>query len=147
MTQKALESIEDTEQFLADLYEWQSAESDTLVKCFEIQKKTNNVLVNLVAEIIQRNSKTHIQVLNLIHEGLTKKAMPLTPDELGQIWDLVESYAETERKSKDMAEKVICNSRMFAIKQLFVYMVEDESRNLKFLNQLEDFKRRMYPCL
>ena len=145
MAQRALESVESGEQFLADLYEWHSAESDTVVKCFEIQKKTNDILVNLVAEIIQRNSKTHIQVLSLLHEESTKKAISPTPDELGRIWDLVESYEETERKSKDMAEKVICSDRIFAIKQLFVYMVEDESRNLTFLNQLKDFGRRLDP--
>jgi hypothetical protein len=147
MTQKALESAENREQFLADLYEWLSAESDTVMRCSEVQRETNNSLVRLVAEIIQGNSRTHIRILNLIHECLTKKAISLTPDELGQIWDLVVDHLELERKSVDMAERAVRISRIFVIKQLLTYMVEDKSRDLKLLNQLENFKRSLYPYL
>lgn len=78
---------------------------------------------------------------------MTKKAISLTPDELGQIWGLVKGYLESERKSVDMAEHAIGDSRIFIIKQLLAYMLEDESRNFKLLEQLDDFKRRMYPYL
>jgi hypothetical protein len=147
MTQKALESLEKREQFLSDLYEWLSVESDTVMKCSEIQEETDNPFVQLVAEIIRGNAKTHIRILNLIHECLTRKAVSLTPDELGQIWELAQGYMETESKSIAMAEQAISSSRIFIIKQLLAYMLEDKTRNLKLVGHLEDFKKRLYPYL
>ena len=147
MTQKALESLEKREQFLSDLYEWLSVESETVMKCSEIQEETDNPFVQLVAEIVRGNSKTHIRILNLIHECLTRKAVSLTPDELGQIWELVQGYMEIESRSIEMAEQAISSSRIFIIKQLLAYMLDDKNRNLKLVGQLEDFKKRMYPYL
>ena len=147
MTQKALESNENRAQFVTDLFDWLSAESNTVMKCSAIREESDNPLVRLFAEIIQGSSETHIRILNLIHECLTKKAVSLTPDELGQICDLTKGYLEIERKSVDMAKRAVGNSRVFVIQQLLTYMLEDESRNLKLLDQLEDFKRRMYPYL
>lgn len=147
MTQKALESLEKREQFLSDLYEWLSVESDTVMKCSEIQEETDNPFVQLVAEIIRGNAKTHIRILNLIHECLTRKAVSLTPDELGQIWELAQGYMELESKSIEMAEQAISSSRIFIIKQLLTYMLEDKTRNVKLVGHLEDFKKRLYPYL
>ena len=147
MTQKALESNENRAQFMTDLFDWLSGESDTVMKCSAIREGSDNPLVHLFAEIIQGSSETHIRILKLIHECLTKKALSLTPDELGQISDLTKGYLEMERKSVDMAERAIGSSRVFVIKQLLTYMLEDESRNRQLFNQLEDFKRRMYPYL
>lgn len=147
MTQKTLESVENRGQFMTDLFEWLSVESDTVMKCTEIQEKTDNPFVQLVAEIIRGSSRTHIRILNLIHECLAKKAVSLTPEELGQMWELVQGYLETETKSVDMARQAISSSRIFVIRQLLIYMLEDKSRNLKLLGQLEDFKKNLYPYL
>jgi len=147
MTQKALESNENRAQLMADLFDWLSGESDTVAKCSAIREESKNPLVRLFAEIIQGSSETHIRILKLIHESLTRKAISLTPDELGQISDLMKGYLATERKSVDMAQRAVESSRIFAIRQLLTYMLEDESRSEKLLNQLDDFKRRIYPYL
>lgn len=147
MPTKSLESVENREQFLADLDEWLKVEAETRKNCSKIQKSTKNPLVQLVAEIIRRDSKTHIEVLKLIRKSLTEKAVSLTPDELAEIWDLVEHHREIEQKSVNMAENAIRNSRLFVIRHLLTYMVEDEMKHLKLLNQLDDFKRNLYPYL
>ncbi len=147
MPTKSLESVENREQFLADLDEWLKVEAETRKNCSKIQKSTKNALVQLVAEIIRRDSKTHIEVLKLIRKSLTEKAVSLTPDELAEIWDLVDHHREIEQKSVNMAENAIRNSRLFVIRHLLTYMVEDEMKHLKLLNQLDDFKRNLYPYL
>ena len=147
MAKKSLESVENKEQFLNDLEEWLKVEAKTRKQCSEIQKRTDNALVRMVAEIIRRDSKTHIEVLNLIRESLTEKAISLTPDDLAQIWDLVDGHREFEQKSIEMADRALRNSRIFVIRHLLTYMLEDESKHLKLLNQLEDFKRNLYPYL
>jgi hypothetical protein len=147
MPRKSLESVENREQFLSDLEDWLKVEAATRKRSAEVQKKTRNPLINMVAEIIRRDSKTHIEVLNLIKESLTKKAIALTPDELAEIWDLLDGHRELEQKSVDMAERALRDSRIFVIRHLLTYLLEDESKHLKLLNQLEDFKRKIYPYL
>ncbi len=147
MARKSLESVENRQQFLADLDEWLKVEAKTRKQCKDIQKKTENPLIRMIAEIIRRDSKTHIEVLNLIRQTLTEKAISLTPDELAQIWDLLDGHREFERRSVEMAERALRDSRIFVIRHLLTYMLEDESKHLKLLNQLEDFKRKLYPYL
>lgn len=147
LPKKSLESVENKKQFLADLDEWLKVESATRKNCADIQKRTENPLIRMIAEIIRRDSKTHIQVLQLIRDSLTKQAISLTPDELAEIWDLLEGHLEIEQKSVDMAERAMRNSRIFVIRHLLTYLLEDESKHVKLLNQLEDFKRKLYPYL
>ena len=92
MRRKSLESVENKEKFLSDLEGWLKIESATRKRCSEVQKKTENPLIQMVAEIIRRDSKTHIQVLKLIRDSLTKQAISLTPEELGEIWDLLDGH-------------------------------------------------------
>ena len=147
MPRKSLESVENRERFLSDLEEWLKVEAATRKRCSEVQKKTENPLIQMVAEIIRRDSKTHIQVLKLIRESLTKQAISLTPEELAEIWDLLDGHREIEQQAVDMAQKALRDSRIFVIRHLLTYLLEDESKHLKLLNQLEDFKRKIYPYL
>jgi len=145
MPKKSLESAERKEQFLADLDKWQKMESLSVKTCTEVQKKTKNTLIKTIAEIIRRDSESHIDVLKLIRDSLTKEALHLTPDELVDIWDLVDGYHKIEHKSVDIAQEAIRDSRLFEIRYLLTYLLEDESKHLKLLNQLDDFKRSLFP--
>ena len=145
MPRKSLESAEKKEQFLADLDKWQKMESLSLKTCAEVQRRTENPLIKMIAEIIRRDSKSHINVLNLIKDSLTKEAIHLTPDELEEIWDLVDGYHKIEQKSVEIAQEAIRDSRLFEIRYLLTYLLEDESKHLKLLNQLDDFKRSLFP--
>ncbi len=147
MPRKSLESVEKKGRFLADLDKWQKMESTSARTCTEVQKRTENPLIKMVAEIIRRDSETHIEVLELIKNSLTKQALHLTPDELQEIWDLVDGYHKIEQKSVDIAQQAIRDSRLFAIRHLLTYLLEDEAKHLKLLNQLDDFKRNLFPYL
>ena len=140
-----MESAEKKEQFLVDLDKWQKMESLSAKTCAEVKKRTDNALIKMIAEIIRRDSESHIEVLELIRESLTKEALHLTPDELAEIWDLMEGYHKIERKSVDIAQEAIRDSRLFEIRYLLTYLLEDESKHLKLLDQLDDFKRSLFP--
>ena len=99
----------------------------------------------MIAEIIRRDSETHIDVLKLIKDSLTKEALHLTPDELAEIWDLVDGYHKIEQKSVEIAQEAIRDTRLFEIRYLLTYLLEDESKHLKLLDQLDDFKRNLFP--
>jgi hypothetical protein len=145
MPRKSLESAEKKERFLADLDKWQKMESLSAKTCAEVQKRTENTLIKMIAEIIRKDSESHIEVLKLIKDSLTKEAIHLTPDELVEIWDLIEGYHSIEHTSMDIAQEAIRDSRLFEIRFLLTYLLEDESKHLKLLNQLDDFKRSLFP--
>ncbi len=145
MPGKSLESAEKKDKFLADLDKWQKMEAVSAKTCAEVQKKTKNPLIKMIAEIIRRDSETHIDVLKLIKDSLTKEAIHLTPDELVEIWDLVDGYHKIEQKSVEIAQEAIRDSRLFEIRYLLTYLLEDESKHLKLLDQLDDFKRNLFP--
>jgi hypothetical protein len=145
MPRKSLESAEKKERFLTDVDKWQKMESLSATTCLEVQKRTKNTLIKTIAEIIRRDSESHLEVLSLIKDSLTKEALHLTPDELAEIWDLVDGYHKIEHKSVDIAQEAIRDSRLFEIRFLLGYLLEDESKHLKLLNQLEDFKRSLFP--
>jgi len=145
MPSKSLESAEKKDRFLADLDKWQKMESVSVKTCAEVQKRTENTLIKMVAEIIRKDSETHIDVLKLIRDSLTKEAIHLTPDELVEIWDLVDGYHKIEQKSVEVAQQAIRDTRLFEIRYLLTYLLEDESKHLKLLDQLDDFKRNLFP--
>lgn len=145
MPRKSLESAEKKERFLADVDKWQKMESLSVKTCKEVQKRTENPLLKMIAEIIRRDSESHIDVLKLIKNSLTKEALHLTPDELMEIWDLVDGYHKIEQKSVEIAQEAIRDSRLFEIRYLLTYLLEDESKHLILLNHLDDFKRSLFP--
>jgi len=145
MPRKSLESAEKKERFLADVDKWQKMESLSVKTCKEVQKRTENPLIKMIAEIIRRDSESHIDVLKLIKNSLTKEALHLTPDELMEIWDLVDGYHKIEQKSVEIAQEAIRDSRLFEIRYLLTYLLEDESKHLILLNHLDDFKRSLFP--
>ena len=135
------------DQFLTSILSsgWQKMESLSAKTCTEVQKRTENPLIKIIAEVIRKDSESHVEVLKLIRDSLTKEALHLTPDELMEIWDLIEGYHSIERKSVDIAEEAIRDSRLFEIRFLLTYLLVDESKHLTLLNQLDDFKRNLFP--
>jgi hypothetical protein len=45
----------------------------------------------------------------------------------------------------ELAEKARKHCRLFVQKHLLPYLTEDELKHDRLLNQLEDFKRKLYP--
>ncbi len=81
----------------------------------------------------------------MILDSLEKQAFTLTPEELGDIWELIEKHAEVEKETIELAEKARRNCRLFAQRHLLTYLIEDEQKHDRLLCQLEDFKRNIYP--
>lgn len=139
---KAAENIE---ELIATLRRWQQIEGATVAQTSKIIEKTRNPLVRTVMEIIRQDSLMHEKVQQVILDGLEKEAFTLTPEELGEIWDLVDEHLRMERETIELAEKTRRNCRLFVHRHLLGYLMEDERKHERLLSQLEDFKRRIYP--
>ena len=138
-------TAENPEELAVVLKNWQAVETATIAHTTEVIKKTQNPLIRLVMEIIRQDSEMHHRVQQVILDSIERQAFTLTPEELGDIWDMVEKHAEMEKYTIELAEKARSNCRLFVQRHLLTYLIEDEKKHDRLLGQLEDFKRNIYP--
>ena len=74
-------------------------------------ERTQNPLIRLVMEIIRQDSMMHKKVQQVILDSLEKQAFTLTPEELGEIWGMLEKHVEMEKETIALAEKGRRNCR------------------------------------
>lgn len=142
---KKEKAADNLEELVAILKHWQDLEVATISQTTTIMEKTQNPLIRLIMEIIRQDSAMHKRVQQVILDSLEKQAFSLTPEELADIWDLIEKHAEMEKETIVLAEKARKNCRLFAQRHLLTYLIEDEQKHDRLLSQLEDFKRGLYP--
>jgi hypothetical protein len=143
--QTAPKQADNIDELVAVLKTWQGLETATVAHTTDIIAKTQNPLIRLVMEIIRRDSEMHHKVQQVLLDSIQKQAITLTPEELGQIWEMVEKHAEMEKATIDLAEKARNNCRLFVQRHLLTYLIEDEKKHDRLLGQLQDFKRGIYP--
>ena len=73
------------EQLVDNMRRWQKIENSAVASTGMVIDKTENPIVRLIMEIIQRDSQMHYRVQDLIAESLTVKSLTLTPEELGDV--------------------------------------------------------------
>jgi hypothetical protein len=142
---KAERPAENTEALVGTMKRWQELEVRAVAQTTAIIDKTKNPLIRLVMEIIRQDSAMHKRVQQVIIDSLEIQAISLTPEELGELWDLVEQHAELEKETIRLAEEARRNCRLFVQRHLLTYLIEDEQKHDRLLAQLEDFKRGIYP--
>ena len=142
MTQKAVENLT---ELVSTLTRWQEIESAAIAQTTAVMEKTRNPLIRLVMEIIRQDSAMHRRVQQVILDSLEKEAFSLTPEELGDVWEMIEKHSSMEKETIALAEKARRNCRLFVQRHLLTYLIEDEQKHDRLLTQLEDFKRKIYP--
>jgi len=136
------------EQIVNNMKRWQKIEDASIASTGNIFEKTSNVIVRLVMEIIQRDSMMHHRVQELIADSLEKKAIVLNPDDLSQVWDMIEKHIELEKQTVKLASEALealRGKKMLVQEYLLNYLLEDENKHNKLLDDLESFKKGMYP--
>jgi uncharacterized tellurite resistance protein B-like protein len=142
MSQTAAENLEELK---GTLRRWQELEAATIRQTSSVIEKTRNPLIKLLMEIIRQDSLMHERVQQAMLDSLEKEAFHLTPEELGEIWEMIEQHAQMERETIELAEKARRNCRLFVLRHLLSYLADDERKHDRLLAQLEDFKRKIYP--
>ena len=136
---------ENPQELTATLKRWQEIETASIAQTTAIIAKTGNPIIQLVMEIIRQDSFMHKRVQQVILDSLEREAFSLTPEELGEIWGMVEKHAELEKETIDLAEKAEKNCRLLVQKSLLAYLIEDEKKHDRLLEHLAEFKRKIYP--
>ena len=138
-------TAENPQELTSVLRQWQGLENATIAHTTEVIAKTQNPLIRLVMEIIRHDSEMHHRVQQALLDSLEKQAISLTPEELAEIWDMIEKHAAMEKQTIELAEKARKNCRLFVQRHLLTYLIDDEKKHDRLLDQLEDFKRSIYP--
>ncbi|UCG34274.1 MAG: hypothetical protein JSU68_06475 [Phycisphaerales bacterium] len=136
------------EKLVANMKAWQKIESDSIEMTARILKQTENPVVRQVMAIIMQDSSAHYHVQQLIIDSLEKEAISLQPEELGNVWGLVEKHIALERKTIEYAKEALAalkGTKMVVQQYLLEYMLIDEEKHNKILDNLEGIKKGMYP--
>ncbi len=136
------------EKIVDNMRRWQKIENASVASTGKVIEKTENPIVRLVMEIIQRDSQMHYRVQEMIAESLTAKTISLTPEELGDVWDMIEKHIELEKKTVEFAEEALGalkGKKMVVQEYLLQYLLEDENKHNHILESLLTIKKGMYP--
>ena len=137
------------EALVENMTKWQKIEKASILSTSKVLSETENPVISLVMEIIQRDSQTHYRIQELIKDSLTQKALTLTPDELGRVWSLIEKHIELERQTVDLAKSSLAalegKKGMVIQAYLVEYLLKDEEKHDAVLDKLEEIKKGMYP--
>ena len=133
------------EQLVKTLKKWQVIEDKSVKSTTEIMAKTKNPIVKHIMEIIRQDSAMHKRIQQIIIDSFETQAISLTPDELGDVWNMVEKHIELEKETIRLAEESRKNSKNFVIRYLLGYLMTDEQKHNEILQQMEDIKSGMYP--
>jgi hypothetical protein len=136
------------QEIVSNMKRWQKIEYASLASTSQIIEKTDNPVVRLVMEIIQRDSQMHYRVQEWIADSLEFKTVSLSPDELGKVWGMIESHIELERKTLEMAGRsleTLKGKKMVIQEYLLQYLQEDEEKHNSLLRRLEMIKKGMTP--
>lgn len=142
-------STKEVQQAIIDnMKRWQKIENASVASTGKVIEKTDNPIIRMVMEIIQRDSQMHYRVQEMIADSLETKTMTLNPDELADIWTLIEHHIELEKKTVQLAEEALAalkGKKMVVQEYLLHYLLEDEEKHNHILDQLEVIKKGMYP--
>jgi len=136
------------EKLAENMENWQKVENASVVSTGKIIEKTSNPVIRLMMEIIQRDSQTHYRLQELIVDSLKKKAISLTPEDMADVWSLIEKHLEIENKTIQLAKDsldALKDSKMVVQQYLLGYWLEDEEKHTHMLESLEKVKKGMYP--
>jgi len=140
---------EKQEQIVANMRKWQKIENNSVAATGAVIEETENPIIRLVMEIIQRDSQMHFRIQQLIEESLTTRAIALSTDDLAQVWTMIEKHKATEERSVALAQESLDategNKGMLVQRYLLEFLLADEKKHDQLLEKLEAIKKDMYP--
>jgi hypothetical protein len=129
------------------LREWQHIENMTVAQTAQIMDRTDNPVIRLIMEIIQRDSAMHHRVQQFILDAQEKQAVTLTVDDLTLVWDAIEAHVQAERRTGELiaaAQKALAGTKEVVQSYLLGYLGHDEKKHDRLLEDLALIKRGMY---
>ena len=136
---------ERVDEMVESLKKWQSIERKSMEQTAEIMETTSNPVIRMVMEIIRQDSMMHHRVQQFLIDSLTREAVSLSPEEVSEIWTKIEEHDEMEKDVINMAKELKEKAWSPVHKQLLDYLLTDEAKHDRLLEQLGELKKGMYP--
>ena len=139
---------ETQEKIVANMRKWMKIENAAVASTGRVVEKCDNPIIRTVMEIIQRDSLMHHRVQEMVADSLEGKTVTLNPDELVEVWDLVEKHIEIEKQTIELATEcleALKGKKMVVQEYLINYLLEDEKKHDALLEAMSLIKRGMYP--
>lgn len=133
--------IEKSEEFLYLMREWQGLEDKTIGSAEAIIQKTKNPFIRTIMEMIRHDSEKHRNIQQMIIDNITKEAIYISPDELNDLSDMLNTHMEAEAESLCLADEAWAGSELFFTRFLLSCLIADEAKHHGLINQLNDLKR------
>jgi hypothetical protein len=136
------------QKVIAAMGKWQKVEDASVASTGRVIAKTGNPIVRLVMEIIQADSQMHHRVQQMIADSMGARTVSLSPDELAEVWDMIENHIKIEKQSVELAQQTletIKGRKMVVAEYLLNYLLHDEKKHDDLLEALEGIKKGMYP--
>ena len=136
------------EKVVQSMKNWQKIEDASVENTGNIMKNTDNPIVQLVMEIIQHDSKMHHRVQQFIADSFEKQALSLTPEEMGGVWDMIEKHLQIEKRMVEHVEESLAalkGKKMLVQEYLLNYLLDDERKHDKLLDNFAKIKSGLYP--
>jgi len=136
------------EQLVNSMKHWQGIENRSVESTGAVIAKTDNPLIRLVMEIIQRDSQLHHRVQQFIIDSIESKPVSLSTDEMGAISEMVDNHLKIEDQMVELVDKALDDVRdkkMLVQEYLLNFLVEDEKKHAAMLRALEKVKKGIYP--
>jgi len=136
------------EQLARNMKNWQKIEDAAVTSTGKIMQETDNPLIRLVMEIIQRDSQMHRQVQQFVADSLERQAVSITPEEMGKVWESIQHHIDIEKKMVGYVEEALGalkGKKMLVQEYLLNYLREDEKKHDELLSNLDKIKAGMYP--
>ena len=135
-------------QIVKNMEDWKKIENASVASTGKVIEKTENPIVRLIMEIIQRDSQMHYRIQDLIIDSLERSTVSLTPEELGEVWELIEKHIDLEKKTLELAKDsldALRGRKMVIQEYLLDYLRIDEEKHNSVLETLSTIKKGMYP--
>ena len=136
------------ETLIENMAEWKKVEGKSIASTGKILEQASNPIVRMMMEVIQRDSLMHYRVQDFIQHSLQTEGVRIQPEELGEIWGMIEEHIELERKTIEIGEAVLeamPRKGMAVQRYLLEYLMMDEEKHNKLLDKLSQIKENMYP--
>ena len=127
---------------------WQKIENTAVAQTSQVMDETDNSLIRLVMEIIQRDSNMHHRVQQVVIDSLEREAINVFYDDLDKVWTSIEKHIAVEKKTIELATealKALEGTKNPVQQYLISYLLTDEEKHDKLLADLTLVKKKMYP--
>jgi len=136
------------EQLVNSMKHWQQIEDRSVESTGAVIAKTQNPLIRLVMEIVQRDSQMHHRVQQFIIDSLESKPVALSTDEMATVSEMIDNHLKIENEMVELVDSALTsvrNKKMLVQEYLLNFLVEDEKKHAAMLKALDKIKKGMYP--